>query len=1023
MLPQACVQLRSLLATSKAPCQNQQPAYLTFRHQMPTLRDQSFTYAVMSGLLISGLWAIASLAVADENKVRDGEALQYFEQHIRPMLVEHCYECHSQAAGKAEGGLRLDSRQAMLTGGDSGPALVAGRPEESLLLEALNYETVEMPPKGKLDAKAIEHFRTWVKAGAVDPRADAVPVSSKVVVDWDQARDHWAFQPLANVTVPPVPREVPSWGRGPIDEFIAAKHRQHQLAPAPEAERATWLRRVSFDLIGLPPTVEELDAFLHDGRPDAYEQVVERLLASPHYGERWGRYWLDLARYADTNGADENHKLPESWRYRDYIVAALNADKPYDRFIHEQLAGDLLPFSSEAERRELLTATGFLVIGPKMLAEQDKDKLVADIVDEQLDTVGKVFLGLTMGCARCHDHKFDPITAADYYALAGVFHSTRTMEHLDHVSQWSERVLPDAEIERQAAAFEQQFNQQQSDFKSKRLVALDKEIANGTGLLRRLWLERIGSPLSAITSSTTPLTTPTTTTTDESPSKAAQTPSGVTKSAELETVDSELTMELTKLLDTAKSLEKWLELSQFSGEPFTLGLQEHWKALKVAQAEQSRAGWTADLLKQTIPATPTELVDAVVSSISGRWRAVGEAYPVDEKLPQKLAADDRELFGKDAWFTVMRLPGKYLTKEARESFAQQAQQMADQEKQRPKIPKAMAVDEAPVKLVAVHVRGNHLQFDGEPLPRRVPTIFNEPQLSELTPPSFPEQASGRLALAQWLTDPAHPLTARVMVNRIWQGHFGEGLVGSSSNFGLRGDEPSHPELLDWLALDFQRHGWSMKHLHRQIVLSSTYRMSWVANAAAENFDPENRLLWRQNRRRLEAEPIRDLLLTVAGRLDHQLGGEFQTPTGQYPDSGLSFGELDSPRRTILLPINRAALNEFFSTFDFLDPAASLEKRPATVVPHQTLFIMNHPMSMHAGWALASRLTEATQSSVDRVRLAYAVVLGRYPNQEESRQALEFVAKHSPESNPDGTKEAWVRFCRSLLLASETIYID
>lgn len=799
----------------------------------------------------------AAMSLADE--ADEGERLAHFEQYIRPALVEHCYECHSQAAGKVEGGLSLDSRSAMLTGGDSGPALVADNPEESLLLEALEYESFEMPPRGKLPAQTIDHFRSWIAAGAVDPRTAEEPPSARPQVDWEQAGDHWAFQPLRTVVVPAIEATDADWGRQPIDRFIAAAHRAQGLKPAPEAERATWLRRVSFDLSGLPPTVQQLDEFLADSSPDAYEQVVERLLASPHYGERWGKYWLDLARYADTNGADENHQLPHAWRFRDYVVAAFNSDKPYDRFVQEQLAGDLLPYSSNAERSGLLTATGFLVIGPKMLAEQDKPKLVADIVDEQLDTVGKVFLGLTLGCARCHDHKFDPISAKDYYSLAGIFHSTRTMEHLDHVSQWSERELPNAQVERSIREFDQDLANRQAIF-VQRLSDLDDEI----------------------------------------------------------------------------------------------------HAARALPAQQQQA--THRSSKQTFA-------------------------------------------------------------ERCESLAQQVQQLAKLPKQRPVVPLAMAVDEAPVQLVAVHVRGNHLQFDGEPLPRSVPTIFNSEQLSQLTPPAFPEEASGRLALARWLTDPAHPLTARVMVNRVWQGHFGEGLVGSSSNFGLQGDLPSHPELLDWLALDFQRHGWSVKHLHRQIVLSSTYRMAWVDNPDAELLDPGNRLLWRQNRRRLDAESIRDLMLTIAGRVDHQIGGKWQLSPGQYPDSGQSWAELDSPRRTLLLPINRAALNEFFSTFDFVDPAASLEKRPATVVPHQTLFVMNHPLAMHAGWALAQRIMQSTQSSIDRVRMAYATILGRYPSRVEVDMALEFVEQNAKPLAATDASEAWELYCRSLLLVNETLYVD
>ncbi|MEO8270734.1 MAG: DUF1553 domain-containing protein, partial [Aureliella sp.] len=647
-----------------------------------------------------------------------------------------------------------------------------------------------------------------------------------------------------------------------------------------------------------------------------------------------------------------------------------------------------LPAASEAQRRELLTATGFLVIGPKMLAEQDKDKLVADIVDEQLDTVGKVFLGLTLGCARCHDHKFDPITAEDYYALAGVFHSTKTMEHLDHVSQWSERLLPNAEVEQQAAEFERELKSQQAKFKQDRLESLDVQIAQGSALLRQLWRERI-EPLDST----------------------------------VDSVELEPQTALAKLFETQETLKALRELSQQTAPSFENAAKQQWASLKASQIGRTKTSWVG-ILSQQEPATdPTSLVEGVLSAISERWRAIGAEYPAFAKSVEELAPEDRELFGNGAPLDATNLSSKFLEQQPIDDLIAQAKCIEELEQRRPVLAKAMAVDEAAVKLVAVHVRGSHLQFSGEPLTRHVPTILDDHRITNLHSPSFPEQSSGRLELAKWLTDPAHPLTARVIVNRIWQGHFGQGLVGTPSNFGLRGELPSHPELLDWLARDFQRNGWSLKHLHRQITLSSTYRMAWIANPQAETSDPDNRLLWRQNRRRLEAEPIRDMLLTVAGRLDHQIGGEFQPIRGEYPDSGQAFEELDSPRRTIMLPINRAALNEFFSTFDFLDPAASLESRPATVVPHQTLFLMNHPMAMHAGWALAQRLTQATHSSVDRVRLAYVCVLGRYPTQDETRKALELVEPSTAPSAEEENSETWVRFCRSLLLANETLYVD
>ena len=351
-------------------------------------------FELRGGRWLSPLIGIA-LLVGCAAEVTADERVQFFEKHIRPALIEHCYECHSNAHGKSEGGLLLDSRPAIDRGGESGQAIEAGRPDESLLVEAIKYDSLEMPPGKQLDDETIRLFEEWIRQGAVDPRDNETTPGASAGIDQQAARKFWAFQPRKSV---PVPNPKSDWGSSAVDCFIVEKLQQKKLEPAAEADRATWLRRVTFDLTGLPPTVEQLDDFISDQRPGVYERVVDRLLASPRYGERWGRYWLDSARYADSNGADENHKYPVAWRYRDYVVSAYNSDKPYDRMVHEQLAGDLLPAENEAERRENLTATGFLVLGPKMLAEQDKQKLVADIVDEQLDTFGKVFLGLTLGC-------------------------------------------------------------------------------------------------------------------------------------------------------------------------------------------------------------------------------------------------------------------------------------------------------------------------------------------------------------------------------------------------------------------------------------------------------------------------------------------------------------------------------------------------------------------------------------------------------------------------------------------------
>ncbi len=415
--------------------------------------------------LLTIAWTSSQPLIADE------DGLAFFESRIRPALVKHCFECHSASAAEISGGLLLDSREGIAKGGDSGPAIDLKDVSKSLLIQALRHRDLKMPPKSKLPDTVIADFEKWIAMGAPDPRNDPVTKPKNETIDWIQAKQFWSFRQRDPIGSPTVHS---NWSRTPIDSFLDEKRSHAGLEPNSESSRTTWLRRVFLDLSGIPPSPDEVDAFVQSQQADAYEQVIDQLLASPRYGERWGRYWLDLARYADSNGADENHGYPVAWRYRDYVIDALNADLPYNDFIIEQLAGDLLPAESEAEQRRLITATGFLVIGPKMLAEQDKPKLVADMVDEQLDTIGKVFLGLTLGCARCHDHKFDPILAKDYYALAGILQSTKSMEHLNFVSQWNERDLPDEVLSKTIQFHQEKIDKFNSELNEKKRLYSDR---------------------------------------------------------------------------------------------------------------------------------------------------------------------------------------------------------------------------------------------------------------------------------------------------------------------------------------------------------------------------------------------------------------------------------------------------------------------------------------------------------------------------------------------------------------------
>lgn len=774
--------------------------------------------------LFSGNAALITMQQSAEPSVQQTAAdLQFFEAEVRPILVQHCYECHSGDSRILRGGLRLDFRDGVLRGGDSGPAVIPGDVQSSLLLQSIRYESLQMPPAGRLSEQDVAILSDWVRRGAPDPRAD-VPAAKLRPVDWEAAEQHWAFQSLAAVQVPNEPELL--WSANPIDRFVRERLRREGMEPALQADRRTLIRRATFDLTGLPPTAEETAAFLADPADDAFAKVVDRLLAAPEYGERWGRHWLDLVRYATTNGADENHGLPEAWRYRDWVIRSLNADLPFDQFLVQQLAGDLLPVPEDEQAAgDLLTATGLLVLGPKMLAEQDKDKMQIDIVDEQIDTVSRTMLGLTLSCARCHDHKFDPLAARDYYALAGIFYSTRTMQNRDFVSKWMERPLPSRAIDEQRRVHQQKIDEFQAE------------------------TERL----------------------------------------------------------------------QKSG---------------------------------------------VSDAVSSRREQL-------EKLQKELP--------------------------------QHAMVMATEEGQQVNLP--------------VHLRGNHLKPGPDLIPRGMPKILTKAVPAE----QIPEGASGRLQLARWLVSPQQPLTSRVMVNRLWMWHFGRPLMGSPSNWGLQAEKPSHPELLDWLAGELMRQGWSLKAMHRLILNSRTWQMSSSIRSDYELRDPENRLLWRQNRRRLEAEAVRDSVLYMGGGLDRTMGG---------PAVGV-----DAPRRAVYLSIDRAALYEMFSTFDYVETASHIEQRPTTTVPNQALFLMNsslvHEQSRRLVEAQGCREADfgsAGAGASDRVSSLFQVVYGRPATISEQQRALDFLRAVEPSFTAvaDGGEvrlQAWSALCRTLIAGNQFLFVD
>ncbi len=893
--------------------------------------------------------------------------LDFFEKRIRPILAERCYECHSTGK-KQKGGLSLDTRESVLKGGDTGPALVAGNPEKSLLIEAVRYTNhdLQMPPKKRLTDSEMKALEEWVKMGASDPREEATVAKPARVIDVAEGRKFWSFTPLARIEVPKF-----ADSKSPIDAFIRTKLREKGLASAPPADRRTLIRRATFDLIGLPPTPQEVDAFLADQSPEAFDKVIERLLASPHYGERWARHWLDVARYADSNGMDENIAYGNAWRYRDYVVRAFNDDKPFDQFLIEQIAGDLLPRSEEA-----ITATGFLSLGGKVLAEPDMQKLEMDIIDEQIDTLGKAFLGMTLGCARCHDHKFDPVAQEDYYALAGIFRSTRSLsaEKMGAIKFWNEHSLATPQQLDEKKKFD-------ADLKAKKAEAA--AISSKARAVIKAELQKNAADYLAASALL--------------PAGAKATDAEQT--AKEQQLDAHFVLSCRQYLDAHPDVAvfaKWRELAQKRDAD---GVRSHYTPL-FAEALAAKKGPAYDVLADAkgflaLPAKDADVLDA--------------------DMLAKIAA---------------------LNKEVEDFSAKQ-----------PDLPAIMGVQDGNiVPTLAVHLRGSYLTL-GKPMERGFPEVMR----TSFARPILPAKRSGRLELARWMASSEHPLTARVIVNRVWRWHFGAGIVASTDNFGILGAKPSHPELLDWLARNFIEGGWSIKDLHRLIMKSAAYQQSSGVSdlppaagqivASSSNaqigvnanpqsavrnpqlVDPENRLLWRANIQRLEAEEIRDAMLFTSGWLDMTIGGKtipLKNREFVFNHTSKDATTYESPRRALYLPIIRNHLYDMLEQFDYPDPTMPTGSRNSTVIAPQALIMMNAPVVMQSSEKLVGRLAEiGYPGDSQRIEGAYLLLYARRPTDHELADARALLRDFLKTENPD---RAWALLCQTLFAANEFIYL-
>lgn len=931
----------------------------------------------------------------DEAKALPAEEVALFEKRIRPVLVQHCYECHGPETQR--GGLRLDSRQGWAAGGDSGPAIVPGKPDDSLLLRAMRYDdpNLQMPPDGKLPEAVVADFNRWIERGAVDPRdgphaADAA--NGATVWDAQAAREHWAYQPVARPALPAVAGR--DWPINAIDVFILQKLQERGLEPAAEAPAVTLVRRVYFDLVGLPPPPEVFDEFLAGSTDDAYERLVHRLLASPRFGERWGRHWFDVVRYGESLTL-RGFILQDAWRYRDYVIESFHLDRPYDRFVREQIAGDLLPANTIEQQQRQLVATTFLMLGNHNLEEQDKAQLEMDVIDEQLEAIGRGFLAQTIGCARCHDHKFDPIPTGDYYALAAIFRGVQSLEHAN-VSQWLALPLPLPPAEERTLRASEEA-----------LAELERQIEDRLAALARL---------NAAAAQSTPTII------------AADALAGV-------------------VIDDAqaKRVGTW-QFSQYSKRYIGAGyvhdqntekgaktLTFHPEVLRAGQYEVRLAYTPGENRATNVPVTvfsadgeyTVTVNQQQEPAVDGHFVSLGR-YRFEDNGQGFVLISNQGTDGHVIADAVQFLPVEHAAmpqaSQAVDSPQVQAQQaeLADLQqrlerlkRESPRRPTVLGVRElGTVPETRIHIRGSVHNL-GEAVPRGFPAA-----IGPRTPREFPADRSGRRELAEWLTSPDHPLTARVYVNRVWHWLLGRGLVGTPDNFGTTGERPTHPELLDYLTAEFIDHGWSTKWLVRQIVCSATYRQGTQADASTLSADPENLLYSRARRKRLEGECLRDAMLSAAGTLEFEMYGPTIKP-GTVSDYGYEHRSL---RRSVYVPVLRNALPEIFELFDFADPSVPTGARSTSTVAPQALFMMNHPFVHEQARAAAERLlAEPIVDQQQRLRRAFLRVLGREPRLGEVAACLGWL--HSAAEDGSSPLDAWTDVVHALFGSLDFRYID
>jgi cytochrome c553 len=1002
----------------------------------------------------------ARIAAAQQPQ-SEADQRQFFEQKIRPVLVQHCYTCHSADAlknKKLQAGLLLDSAAGTLAGGESGPAIVKGKSNESLLVKALRHDGFEMPPSGKLPDEVIKDFERWIDSGAFDPRDAPLPLQPKREINLEEGRKFWSFQPLREVQ-PPEPAS--SWAETTIDRFIAARHRELGLTPSKPAAREKLARRLYYDLIGLPPTLEQVDKFINDSSPQAYERLVDSLLESPHYGERWGRHWLDVARFAESGGYEFDGFRPGAYHYRDWVIRALNADMPYDEFLRMQLAGDKLEPGYVGA-----SAAGFLVAGPYpgQITAKTVERIRYDQLDDMLMTIGGSMLGLTLGCVRCHEHKYDPLPQPDYYALAATLARTShgsvsldpdpaaTAKKLDdhrheltarnqaldtfaqtelpaRFQRWRTTELPQlTEEPRWQVLNPLEVGSEDTHLNTRdgglvivdgpRRKDSDKYIVKVRTTQKKLTALR----LDALTDKSLPRKGPglggdgsfalgdfkvTARPLDPASKEAAVT-------LKLKAVQAAFAEEKQPLSfavddnpgtawranqDVGRDNAALFEIE--GGLPGFAGGAELTFELKFAGPGLGRFRLAAT----TEPGTVTWAGEVAPQNL-GELRAIAAEYP--QKIPDSL------LTAAARWFAPYDVDAERL-RTALDSHQQATP--------RPPLVEVYSTVTGGQDVFLLR-RGEVDNKAGkvEPGYLQVLTRGASPTPAATTPESpTPATASAapsdpRIALGQWLTDVEHgagPLVARVAVNRLWLHHFGEGIVGTPNDFGFQGERPTHPELLEWLAGELVRGGWRLKPLHKTIVMSATYRQGNDFNEENARRDPDNRQLWQFRPRRLAAEQIRDGLLSVGGTLDATM----------YGPSILD----NTPRRSVYLRVKRSELIPFMTMFDAPEPTQSIGERISTTVPTQALALLNSPFVRSQSDRLAARLQPiADRSLAEAIDTAYRIAYARRPTTTESGLMLQFVSDQQKSLGGEGPAQraqALQDFCHALLCLNEFVYVD